>query len=317
MSDFIGDLEHELRAASTRRVRLAAARAPRLPATAVAFVVSLAVCIAVAGAVLVGHAGHATSTTPAPKQPTTSPIAPAGVGNQVVRDCLKHGSLAGRYTAPQLRQALRSMPTAVRKYTNCTDLITTALQRAAAAPTVTLVNADPTTLFQHSTQAGPNPGQQQTVIASTVRKLAAVDVPGVGPVQAWIADTEQHGRCWGLLGPHGWLALSMDNHSAGAVPGCAATRTQEVLRQGNSPVGLAPTSSGRAWDIYYGTVTADGAAAVRDQTTGKTAPLISGQYFILVERQTTNCDGCDNLRAIDAAGSVLPANYGPVQYRNH
>lgn len=39
--------------------------------------------------------------------------------------------------------------------------------------------------------------------------------------------------------------------------------------------------------------------------------------FILVARQTTNCDGCDDIRALGAAGSVLPANYGPEQYRNH
>jgi hypothetical protein len=93
-------------------------------------------------------------------------------------------------------------------------------------------------------------------------------------------------------------------------------------------VGLAPMSadyltnsvqdpSGQSWDIYYGTVTANGAAAVREQNTGKTARLIAGQFFILVERQTTNCDGCDDIRAIDAAGRVLPANYGLEQYRNH
>jgi hypothetical protein len=73
--------------------------------------------------------------------------------------------------------------------------------------------------------------------------------------------------------------------------------------------------SGQSWDIYYGTVTANGAAAVQDQSTGKTARLIDGQYFILVERQTTNCDGCDNIRAIDSARRALPANYGPVRYR--
>jgi mono/diheme cytochrome c family protein len=73
----------------------------------------------------------------------------------------------------------------------------------------------------------------------------------------------------------------------------------------------------RSWDIYYGTVTANGATAVRDQSTGKTARLVAGQYFILVERRTNNCAGCHNIRAIDAAGGVLPANYGPERYRNH
>ncbi len=31
----------------------------------------------------------------------------------------------------------------------------------------------------------------------------------------------------------------------------------------------------------------------------------------------TSCVGCDNLRAIDARGKVLEADYGPAQYRNH
>jgi hypothetical protein len=132
MSDFIRDLEHELRAASTRRMRLAAARAPRPPATVVVVVLSVAVCIAVAGAVLVGdagHAGHAASRSgaPTPKQRITAPVPPARVHNPVVLDCLKHGSLTGRYTAAQLRQALTAMPAAVRKYTNCTEEITVAL----------------------------------------------------------------------------------------------------------------------------------------------------------------------------------------------
>jgi hypothetical protein len=231
MSDFIGDLEHELRAASTRRVRLAVARAPRPPTTAVAFVVSLAVCIAVAGAVVVGHAGHAASTlgTPTPKQRVTNPVAPARVHNRVVLDCLEHGSLKGRYTVAQLRDALTAMSTAIRKYTNCSEQITVALQHVAAtgaAATAALANANPTTLFQRSPQGNSEPGQRQTVIPSTVRKLATVEVPGVGPVQAWIADTEQHGRCWGLRGPNGWLTLEMDNHSAGTVPGCGATRSR-------------------------------------------------------------------------------------------
>jgi hypothetical protein len=208
------------------------------------------------------------------------------------------------------------------------ELLVTVATTAAAA-TVALVHADPTALFQSSPQATSGRAQHQTVIPSTVRKLATVQVPGVGPVQAWIGDTEQHGTCWGLRGPDGsWLTLAMDDRSAGTIPGCAPTRKQDVLAQGNSPVGLAPMSAdylsnsvkdprGRWWDIYYGTATADGAAGVRDQGTGRTAGLIDGQYFILVERQAGNCEGCDDIRAIDAAGHVLPANYGPQRYRNH
>jgi hypothetical protein len=35
------------------------------------------------------------------------------------------------------------------------------------------------------------------------------------------------------------------------------------------------------------------------------------------ETAQRNRNGCDSIRAIDAAGSVLPANYGPEQHRNH
>jgi hypothetical protein len=76
-------------------------------------------------------------------------------------------------------------------------------------------------------------------------------------------------------------------------------------------------SRGQWWDIYFGTVTANDPVAVRDETTGRTAKLIDGRYFILSERLTTNLIGGDTIRAIDAAGHPLPANYGPAQYRNH
>jgi hypothetical protein len=196
----------------------------------------------------------------------------------------------------------------------------------AAAGTVALVNTDPTTLFERNPQVW---GSHQTVIPSTVRKLATVAVPGVGPVQYWVAATEQHGRCWGLRAPNGsWATLAMNDRSTGSVPGCGPTREHQVLAQGNSSVGLMPmsvdyltnslrASSGQWWDIYFGTVNADGAAGVRDQSTRKTARLIAGRYFILVERRIGKCDGCAALRAIDATGRMLPADYGPERYRNH
>ena len=37
------------------------------------------------------------------------------------------------------------------------------------------------------------------------------------------------------------------------------------------------SSTGQSWEIYYGTLNANGAAAVRDQGTGKTAPIIDGR----------------------------------------
>jgi hypothetical protein len=70
-SSFIDALEHELRAASRRRVRLALARVPRAPAGAAAAVVTLAICAAVAVPLLqthsrssAGQAGNRNRQTP-------------------------------------------------------------------------------------------------------------------------------------------------------------------------------------------------------------------------------------------------------------
>jgi hypothetical protein len=47
--------------------------------------------------------------------------------NPVVTDCNVHGQLTQHYTAGQLRNALNTMPPTVKEYTNCYDLINTAL----------------------------------------------------------------------------------------------------------------------------------------------------------------------------------------------
>ncbi len=106
------------------------------------------------------------------------------------------------------------------------------------------------------------------------------------------------------------------------MPGCSATRAQVVGGQGTTGTGLAPSSvdeqsislegsGGQWWDIYYGTVSANGATAVKDPTNGQTAPLIDARFFVLIVRRVGKCAGCDNLQAIGANGHTLPANYGP------
>jgi hypothetical protein len=246
-------------------------------------------------------------------------------GDRRVRSALEH-EIAGR---DRTRRRIR-LPFGAGSITLIPAVLIVTVATAAAAVTVALVNASPTNVFEHNPQGNAGPGWHQTVIPSTVRKLATVDVPGIGAVQYWVAATEQHGQCWGLRGPDGsWLTLATDyDRIGGSIPGCGPTRAQQVLAQGNSSVGLMPTSvddrvnavknqSGRWWDIYFGTVNANGAVAVRDQRTGQTTPLIAGRYFILVVRQRGNLEGGDDLRAINATGTVLPANYGPERYRNH
>lgn len=81
-NDFIDALEHELRQASRRRVRLALARLPRPPAGAATVILALAVCAAVAVPLL---ATHSLSTTRHPAArgnghgPATNPSVPRRV----------------------------------------------------------------------------------------------------------------------------------------------------------------------------------------------------------------------------------------------
>ena len=125
MSDFISELERELRAASTRRVRLTAARVPRPSNTTVVLALSILVCLVVAGAFLAGHRGPPASRAGSPTTNATPP--PTSVHNPVITDCVKHGTLTGHYTRAQLRHALKVMPAADRQYTNCARTIKSAL----------------------------------------------------------------------------------------------------------------------------------------------------------------------------------------------
>jgi hypothetical protein len=130
MSDFVRDLERELRAASTRRTRLAIARLPRPNMTAAALTLSIAICAVVVIAVLHGHssqpqqpaarstlttANQATNTRPRPSPPQHQ--------NAVITDCMKHARLTGHYTTAQLHHALNAMTAAQRQYTACVKAI--------------------------------------------------------------------------------------------------------------------------------------------------------------------------------------------------
>jgi hypothetical protein len=202
-------------------------------------------------------------------------------------------------------------------------LLTFTVTAAAAAGTVALFQASPTTLFKKSPPEVSGAGvPHEVVILSTVHVIDTFTVPGVGAVQYWVADTAQHGLCQAFRRPdRAWAGYPDNGSGAGQLPGCGPTREQLVVAQGNSHVGLAPMSvdeqsvsikdlAGRWWDIYYGVVSANGAVRVKDPANGQTAPLIDGRYFVMVGRRPGSCAGCDNLRAIDAAGNILPANYG-------
>lgn len=94
-NEFIDTLEHELRLASRRRVRLAAARVPRPPAGAVAFTVALAVCAMVAVPLLATRSGMGAGHRVAGG-------GPGQAGNGVVVGCSRsiYGQLAHGWRSP-------------------------------------------------------------------------------------------------------------------------------------------------------------------------------------------------------------------------
>jgi hypothetical protein len=234
-----------------------------------------------------------------------------------------------RVRLPFGRRSIALMPTA---------LLVTVTATAAAAGTVALFHVDPIIrVFDSSasTWTGPGLPTTETVIRSTVRMIDTIQVPGVGSLQYWVAQTAEHGVCQAFRRSDGSWAGHPPNGAGGGMADaastrlavCGATREQLVALQGNGP-GLMPMSvgeqsisqrdtTGRWWDIYYGLVTANGASGVEDLTSGQTVPVIDGHYFVMVSRQQGRCSGCDSLRAVDASGRILPANYGPVHYRNH
>jgi hypothetical protein len=317
------DAEPESQSGPDARLRLVSAWLPTTGAIMTAISVLMVGGLAVLAIALLGHKRSST---------TVQPSSPAAA-SRAVADCTAHGRLTRGYSAAELRDALATMPADIKKYTNCGEVIQRALQaeiggRRLATSPVGAVAA--ITMFKKSHSGYSGLGvPSQTVIASTVRVLDTFQVPGVGSVQYWVGETAQHGVCQAFRLPDGmWANYPMsstppDNgRSAGTVPGCSATRAQVVAGQGNTGTGLAPTSvdeqsislegsDGHWWDVYYGTVSANGATAVKDPTNGQTAPLIEGRFFVLIVRPHGNCAGCDNLQAIGADGHNLPANYSP------
>jgi hypothetical protein len=211
---------------------------------------------------------------------------------------------------------------------------------AAAVGATALFQPSPVAVFRHNAQPeGPVGSPPELVIPASAHVIDQFTIPGVGPVQYWIANTKQHGLCQAFARAHGtWPGNAAHSPTARFVGDCRPTREQLVHQEmqgatAQNFTGLLPMSvdeqsvsvqgTGRRWwVIYYGVVSADGAVAVKNPRTRQTAPLINRRYFVMLSHpgpgpNGTSCVGCDNLRAINARGKVLEADYGPAQYRNH
>ena len=95
-----------------------------------------------------------------------------------------------------------------------------------------------------------------------------MDLPHVGAVRLWFADTAEHGWCAGLRLPSGaWVGTGRDRLDAGGtVPGCMPTRSQ--VNAAGQPVYVlggfdyeegdvdARSAGGSFWRIRYGLLAA-------------------------------------------------------------
>jgi hypothetical protein len=179
----------------------------------------------------------------------------------------------------------------------------------------------PTDLFEHNLQSDHGTADglwQQKVLPNTTAKAATIDLPDVGTVAFWYADTAQNGWCGAIQLPSGaWIGHSDDPlDGGGTVPGCYPTREQ-VNSQGD-PVYLldgfdyqeddvdARKQGGSFWRIRFGKVTAHGAIRVTDLVSGRSVPVVHGDLFALAIPDP-NPGGPTPLHlvAYDATGKVV------------
>jgi hypothetical protein len=134
----------------------------------------------------------------------------------------------------------------------------------------------------------------QHVIPASVAGVGAVSIPRIGQVQFFYGRSAQGGWCAALQLPsREWLGTSGDKVDAGGVlPGCFPTR--EMVNGAASPPVYVLTGfdyvesdvdarslGGEFWRILYGLVTAPGAVRVHDLATGRSAPVIRRNLFLL------------------------------------
>ena len=177
----------------------------------------------------------------------------------------------------------------------------------------------PTALFRTNPNGeGTKPGDlwHQRVIPATVRRVATVRIPHVGPIQYWYARTRTHGWCGALRLPGGdWLGTERSPLDVGGtVPGCYPTRAQV---NGQDPVYIlngfdydeddldAHSQGGGFWRIEYGRVTIRGAVRVTDLHSGRTARIGRGGTFALALPFPDRYHFPMRLVAEDASGKVI------------
>lgn len=252
---------------------------------------------------------------------------------QTVAGIERHGPVSSRRfrsRAPFARRAVR-----VAIVLAVLAVMTTGIAWATGA-----FKPTPRELFQANPQGRLNAASglggiwNQKAVPHSVKKVASVDIPKVGPVAFWYARAKQGGWCAGLRLRNGdWLGtpeahllrLGPGGRSIGSgggvVPGCFPTEKQKAAAgQGPTPTRFEciqaevdARSVGELWQIRYGLVTAPGAVTVRDLTSGQSTNVVGGNFFLLAIRHPPRRLLRLHLIAYDKAGKVI-ANGRRVAY---
>lgn len=241
--------------------------------------------------------------------------------------------VAGRHARKRPTFARRAVRVAVA-------LAVLAVMTAGVAWAVGAFKTTPRALFKANPQGEMNAAiglrgiWDQKAIPDSVKKVASVNIPNVGPVAFWYGRATKGGWCAALRLSNGdWLGtpeahflhLGPGGRSigmgGGVVPGCFATEKQmHDAKQGHAPTGfdcvqdeIDARGVGELWQIRYGLVTAPRAVKVRDLNSGKSTHVIDGTFFLLAIRHPPRHLLALHLIAYNKAGNVV-ANGGRVAY---
>lgn len=173
---------------------------------------------------------------------------------------------------------------------------------------VALFKANPQGRMNAGARINPKSIWDQKVIPDSVRHVASVQIPAVGPIAFWYGRAKQGGWCEALRLSNGaWLGYSPARRlhlgpggrivvrGGAVVPGCLATQEQMhdafKHRHRYRPTGFECSqaevdvrSVGELWQIRYGLITAPGAVKVSDRLSGRSTVVVGGRFFILAIR---------------------------------
>lgn len=192
---------------------------------------------------------------------------------------------------------------------------------------IALFKANPQGRMNAGAGIKPSSIWDQKVIPGSVRHVASVHIPAVGPVAFWYGRAQQGGWCAGLRLRNGdWLGTSAAHFlqlgpgsrsigmGGGEVPGCFATQKQmhTAAKRRYAPTGFECGQNeidarrvGELWQLRYGLITAPGAVKVRDRVSGRSTDVVGGRFFLLAIRHPRRHLLLMHLAAYDKHGDLV------------